>query len=187
MKKPLLLLLFLFPIILFSQSWVNTSTFPYSGVHHPITFSNNQYGYVVTGSNTDNMYRYDKSTDIWTQLGDFPGGDRGYAYGVAVNNKAYMGLGSNLNGYPNDWWEYDIINDTWVQKANLPYYGRNHPAMVAVGDKIYMGCGSDDSGNFNDWWEYDIALNNWTQKADLPAIERHHPFYFTINNYAYVF
>ena len=185
MNRILYMLLFL-PAFVSAQSWSQASVFPYSGVHHPITFSYDKYGFVITGSNTDNVYRYDKSADTWIQLGDFPGGVRGYAYGVAVNDKAYMGLGSDLNGYPTDWWEYNIVNDSWTQKANLPAVGRNHPAMIAVGDKIYMGCGSNNTGNLGDWWEYDIASNVWTQKTDLPGNDRHHPFYFNIGNNAYV-
>ena len=182
----ILYMLFFLPAFVSAQSWSQASVFPYSGVHHPITFSYDKYGFVITGSNTDNVYRYDKSADSWIQLGDFPGGVRGYAYGVAVNNKAYMGLGSDLNGYPTDWWEYNIVNDSWIQKASLPAAGRNHPAMIAVGDKIYMGCGSNNTGNLGDWWEYDITSNVWTQKTDLPGNDRHHPFYFNIGNYAYV-
>ena len=184
--KKLLIILFYFPILVSSQNWTHISTFHYSGVHHPITFSNDQYGYVVTGSNTDNVYRYEKSTNTWIQLADFPGGDRGYSYGVTVNDKAYMGLGSDFSGFPNDWWEYDMTNDTWTQKASLPYFGRNHPAMLALANKIYMGCGSDDVGNFKDWWEYDILNDIWTQKTDIIGNDRHHPFYFGIGDYAYV-
>lgn len=186
MKKILISILLLCPILFFAQNWIQNTTFPYAGVHHPITFSNSQYGYVVTGSNTDNVYRWEKATDSWVQLNSFPGGVRGYSYGVTYNEKAYMGLGSDLNGYPNDWWEYDMTNDSWTQKANFPYSGRNHPAMVVVGDKIYMGCGSNNNGNLGDWWEYDIVNDTWIQKSDLPGNDRHHPFYFSIGDYAYV-
>ena len=187
MKKNILILYLLFPLFITAQNWQQAGTFPYSGVHHPITFSFDQFAYVVTGSNTSNTYKYDKNTETWSQLADFPGGDRGYAYGVAVGSKAYMGFGSNSNGsYPVDWWEYDMINESWTQKANFPYSGRNHPAMISVGDKIYVGCGSNNTGNLGDWWEYNITTNSWSQKTDLPGNDRHHPFYFGIGNYAYV-
>jgi len=175
------------PILLFSQSWVQHSIFPFQGVHHPITFSYGQFGFVVAGSNTDHVYKYDENNGNWSQLSDFPGGERGYAYGVAVGDKAYIGFGSDLNGmYPIDWWEYNMISDIWTQKANFPNIGRNHPAMVNVGDKIFIGCGSNNTGNLGDWWEYDIPNDVWQQKIDLPANDRHHPFYFGIGNYAYV-
>jgi N-acetylneuraminic acid mutarotase len=186
MKKIIFILNFI-PILLVSQSWVQHSIFPFQGVHHPITFSYGQFGFVVAGSNTDHVYKYDENNGNWSQLSDFPGGERGYAYGVAVGDKAYIGFGSDLNGmYPIDWWEYNMISDIWTQKANFPNIGRNHPAMVNVGDKIFIGCGSNNTGNLGDWWEYDIPNDVWQQKIDLPANDRHHPFYFGIGNYAYV-
>jgi N-acetylneuraminic acid mutarotase len=184
--KKLIFLIIILPSILFSQQWDQASSFISNGRHHPITFANNNFGFVMAGSYLDDAYKYDKSNDTWTQLQNVPFSGRGYSYGVTIGNKAYMGLGSTSNGsFPNDWWEYDMDNDSWLQRANLPTDGRNHPAMIAIGDKIYMGCGSNSS-NLNDWWEYDANNDSWTQKADLPAIERHHPFYFGINNIAYV-
>ena len=156
-----ILLLFLVSNSLFSQNWQQATSFPFSGVHHPITFSYENYGFSISGSNTDLVYRYDSNTDSWTQLSNFPGGDRGYAYGVQVGSKAYMGFGSNPSGnFPSDWWEYDIINDSWSQKASFPGNGRNHPAMVSVGDKVFVGCGSN-TANLGDWWEYDINSDSW--------------------------
>ena len=181
-----ILLLFLVSNSLFSQNWQQATSFPFSGVHHPITFSYENYGFSISGSNTDLVYRYDSNTDSWTQLSNFPGGDRGYAYGVQVGSKAYMGFGSNPSGnFPTDWWEYDIINDSWSQKASFPGNGRNHPAMVNVGDKVFVGCGSN-TANLGDWWEYDINSDSWSQKPDIPGNDRHHPYYFGIGNYAYV-
>ena len=170
-----------------SQNWEQVANFPADGRHHPITFSNDDYGFVVSGSYLNDVYKYDKLNDLWIQLQDFPAVGRGYSYGVTNGNKAYMGLGSTNSGiYPNDWWEYDMDNDSWIQKSSFPGNGRNHPAMIVVGNKIYMGCGSNDNGNLNDWWEYDIINDSWIQKTDLPANERHHPFYFGIGDYAYV-
>ncbi len=175
--------IFILPLFCFAQNWLPSNPFPFDGVHHPITFSNDSIAYVVSGSYTNNVYKYVKSTDSWSQLADFPGGNRGYSYGVTVNNKAYMGFGSDeFANYYNDWWEFDMTTETWIQLSSLPGLGRNHPAMVATSDKIFMGCGSSDMGNFNDWWEYDITSNNWTQKPDLPSYTRHHPFYFGIND-----
>tara|TARA_B100000900_G_scaffold75662_3_gene60528 strand:- start:13193 stop:14932 length:1740 start_codon:yes stop_codon:yes gene_type:complete len=186
MKKNIFLLVFIISNSLFAQNWQQVTSFPFAGVHHPITFSYENYGFSISGSNTDLVYRYDSNTDSWTQLSNFPGGDRGYAYGVQVGSKAYMGFGSNLSGnFPTDWWEYDIINDSWSQKSSFPGNGRNHPAMVSVGGKIFVGCGSN-TANLGDWWEYDINSDSWSQKPDIPGNDRHHPYYFGIGNYAYV-
>jgi N-acetylneuraminic acid mutarotase len=172
---------------LFGQLWNQVSNFTGDGRHHPITFGNDDYGFVISGSYLDNVYKYDKSNNTWLQLQDIPFTGRGYSYGVAVNNKAYMGFGSTSSGlYPTDWWEYDMDNDLWNQKSDFPGDGRQHPAMVAVNNKIYMGCGGNDNGNLGDWWEYDILTDIWTQKSNIIGNNRHHPFYFGIGDYAYV-
>jgi len=187
MKNLFRLLLIISPSFGFCQIWEQAANFIGDGRHHPITFASDDYGFVISGSYLDDVYRYDKLNDTWFQLQDIPFVGRGYSYGVAINNKAYIGFGSTSNGsYPTDWWEYDMYNDIWTQKSSFPGFGRNHPAMVVASDKIYMGCGSNDNGNLGDWWEYDVLTDVWTQKSDIIGNNRHHPFYFGIGNYAYV-
>ena len=187
MKKRYIFLFILFPTFIFSQTWDQVSNFIGDGRHHPITFSNDNYGFVISGSYLDDVYKYDKLSDSWTQLQDIPFTGRGYSYGVSLGNKAYVGFGSTSNGlYPTDWWEYDMNNDSWIQKSSFPGDGRQHPAMVVVNNKIYMGCGGNSTGNLGDWWEYDIATDIWTQKTSIIGNNRHHPFYFGIGDYAYV-
>ena len=187
MKNLLTLFLSISPLFAFCQLWDQVSNFTGDGRHHPITFSNDEYGFVASGSYLEDVYRYEKSNDTWVQLQDIPFSGRGYSYGVAVGDKAYMGFGSTSSGqYPADWWEYDMNNDVWTQKANFPGDGRQHPAMIVVNNKIYMGCGGNSSGNLGDWWEYDILTDVWSQKSDIIGNNRHHPFYFGIGDYAYV-
>ena len=40
--------------------------------HHPITFGNDEYGFVISGSYLDDVYKYDKANDLWVQLQDIP-------------------------------------------------------------------------------------------------------------------
>ena len=121
---------------LFSQNWQQTTSFPFSGVHHPITFSYENYGFSISGSNTDLVYRYDSNTDSWTQLSNFPGGDRGYAYGVQVGSKAYMGFGSNPSGnFPNDWWNTTLLMIVGLRKHH--FQEMDEPSSYgSVGDKF---------------------------------------------------
>ena len=51
--KKLLFILIMFPIVGTSQSWNQVSNFIEDGKHHPITFSNDNYGFVVCGSYTN--------------------------------------------------------------------------------------------------------------------------------------
>ena len=182
-----LIIFFFFPLYIIGQNWQQAANFIGDGRHHPITFSNDNYGFVVSGSYMNDVYKYDKNNNSWTQLQDFPAIGRGYSYGVSIGDKAYVGLGSTSTGlYPKDWWEYNMNNDTWTQMSDFPGDGRNHPAMIIVNNNIYMGCGSNDNGNLNDWWEYNTSSDTWTQKTSLIGNTRHHPFYFGVGNYAYV-
>ena len=157
-----------------SQNWTTSSNFIGDGRHHPITFSNDNYGFVVSGSYLTDVFKYDKFNDSWTQLQDFPGSGRGYSYAVSIGDLAYLGFGSTDNGtFPTDWWQYNMTNDTWTQLSNFIGDGRNHPAMVAVNNKIYVGCGSNDNGNLGDWWEYDVLLDSWSQKSDITVSYTH--------------
>ena len=186
-----ILLFIIIPLLTFSQDWSFLGYYDGESRHHPVTFSNERYGFVIAGQSSDGQYlddvfRYDSQEESWTQLGNFPGGPRGYAYGVSNNTHAYVGFGSNDEGYPNDWWRYDLNNNVWEQLANFPDLGRNHPAMILVDNKIFIGLGSADGENFGDWWEYNINTNTWNQKANFNFGDRHHPFYFSIENIPYV-
>ena len=119
-------------------------------------------------------------------LNDFPGGARGYAYGVSNENYAYVGFGSNGEGYFNDLWRFNFIDNSWLQLASMPDIGRNHPAMILTDQKIFVGLGSVDSNNLGDWWEYDTEGNSGVKNQILLFGNRHHPFYFSINNIPYV-
>ena len=45
-----------FPTILLSQNWTSSSNFIGDGRHHPITFSNDNFGFVVSGSYLNDMF-----------------------------------------------------------------------------------------------------------------------------------
>lgn len=167
------------------------SDFPGDGRHHPITVANDQYGYVIAGQagfaalDLDDVFRYDPETDSWQEMEPFPGGGRGYGYGVCGGNDAYVGFGSNNEGFPTDWWHLDMASGGWTALADFPGIGRNHPAMVLAGGKVMVGLGSN-GGNLGDWWAYDIATDTWEIRAPFTAGNRHHPFYFGIDGIAYV-
>ena len=195
MKKTVLLFsLFLFTICLHAQEWEPMASLPQGAAdsrHHPVTFSIDGYGYVLTGSvnwTADNDFmRYDAATDTWENLPDFPGLARSFAYGTARGTKAYVGFGNSAGDFPlRDLWEYDSETEEWTQLADCPCAARLHPAFVQLDDKIFVGMGNNNMGNLNDWWEYDIPSDTWTQQDDLPGFARHHPFHFGIDSVAYV-
>jgi N-acetylneuraminic acid mutarotase len=193
MKRNIFLFAFLLALTgLYAQEWESVAGLPQGAAdarHHPVTFSIDGYGYLLTGSvngqATKDFMRYDPSSDSWETLPDFPGPSRSFSYGTARGNKAYMGFGGNSSAVLKDLWEYDATTEEWTQLADCPCAPRFHPAFIQTDDKIYVGLGNN-SVNLRDWWEYDIATDTWVQHDDLPSFARHHPFYFAIDNVPYV-
>jgi len=172
-----------------NQTWIGLNGIP-GGVHHPVTFAIGDYGYSITGtssfgSETDNVYRYNPKTDTWATMTDFPGGNRGFAIGLAYQGKGYVGFGAAGSQYFKDLWVYDTASMAWTQLASCPGAARRHPALMAANGKIYMGLGNDNTGDLKDFWVYDIATNAWTQLPDIPGPSRHHPFMFAVSGEVY--
>lgn len=186
-----LILLFIIPFFTSAQQWDFVANYDSDGRHHPVTFASDNFGFVLTGQNNSGEYlsdvlRYDVQSNSWDQLADFPGGGRGYAYGVSDGTNAYVGFGSINDLYPTDWWVYSIPNNSWEELQSFPSLGRNHPAMVLSDGKIFVGMGSSDGFNFDDWWAYNILNDTWSQLSNFPFGARHHPFYFSIDKVPYV-
>jgi hypothetical protein len=175
----------------FSQ-WTPRTYIPLSGRNHPVTFSINGTGYLLTGGSDappfyySDMAKYNPASDSWTLLPDFPGGARSFSYGVAANGFGYVGFGATNNTFFADWYRFDPVSETWTTLASCPCTPRTHPAMVATTNKIYVGLGGSAGGDLKDWWEYDIQNDSWTQRTDFPASRRHHPYYFGIGDAVYV-
>ena len=174
------------------DSWTQMTSPSGNGRHHPITVANDQYGYVLAGQagfaalDLDDVHRYDPVSDSWETMGAFPGGGRGYGYGVCEGDDAFVGFGSNAIGFPTDFWHLDMATGAWTEMASFPGDGRNHPAMVLTAGHVFVGLGSNDNGNLGDWWAYDIAADSWSIRAPFTWGDRHHPFYFGIDGIAYV-
>jgi N-acetylneuraminic acid mutarotase len=113
-------------------------------------------------------WEYNPSGNTWTQKTDIPGTNRANASCWSINNKGYVGLGVELQPYPDvyfsDLQEYNPDNDTWTARTSFPGTARRAMNACVVDSKAYMG----GSGNFftSDWWEYNPDGHTWTQKAD---------------------
>ncbi|NNC83996.1 MAG: hypothetical protein HKN79_10500, partial [Flavobacteriales bacterium] len=138
-----------------AQEWEELGNSPFSGRHHGIGFAANGYGYVVTGSFTNEVWRYTPETDSWEELDEYSELIRGYGIGDMIENTGYFGFGLTfggpVTGEANDLWRFDTDTESFVQLADCPCTPRSHPAFVTFGDKIYMGLGGNN-GNLGDWW-----------------------------------
>ena len=84
------------------------------------------------------VHRFDATTQSWEQLADFPGGPRGYAYGVSNGIKAYAGFArliliiQPIGG--------NTILQIILGHASIIPSAVGYPALIIVNDKIYMDC-----------------------------------------------
>lgn len=134
------------------------------------------------------VWAYDPNTNSWTRKSDFLGPGRWGPFGIGLNGKGYMGLGSVDGGTRlHDWWEYDPATDTWTQRADMPSTENHYiPAGFAINNKIYAGTTSYSLGIAKDWFEYDPATNVWTPKADFPGAVSFAASGFVIGNKGYI-
>jgi N-acetylneuraminic acid mutarotase len=104
-----------------TNTWSNMSLFPGQARVAGTQFSANGYGYVLSGDgqthsfmNTGEMWRYDPSSDQWTQLTAHPGRSRWAPGSFVINNEVYFFGGYNRfsNSYPNTTWKYSLSPTT---------------------------------------------------------------------------
>ena len=164
-----------------AQNWNPLNNMP-SPRHHPVTFSLNGTGYMLTGSTqtestTKDFYSYDPSNDAWTQHTDFPGTARGFAIGASLQGLGYMGFGASDNGLLNDLWVFDAGFRPVVTTALLPLRGRRHPALSLKTARCTSAWATGmwaTSGTFM----YTTSVPIVGHRSSLPASGRHHPFHF---------
>lgn len=108
----------------------------------------------------------------WFQISDFPDAARDDGIGVAVNNKAYFGLGLKVGWIlGNDIYGYDVNTNQWAAIAPFPAGKERQYASAFSGtDCFYVFGGDAPSGAYNDLYKYNISTNTWTVMASKPGI-----------------
>jgi N-acetylneuraminic acid mutarotase len=176
-----------------NDQWTQKANFPGTGRYTAVAMEINGKGYAGTGWKQFNgpflndWWEYDPNTNIWTQKANITGTRRS-AYYFSINNKGYVGLGSNGNTLHQDWWEYDPLQNNWIQKANFIGSGRTGGANFVLDNVGYIGTGvNDEFGNviFTDFFKYDPTGNQWSYVGGFyPG--RLNPFACSINSCAYL-
>lgn len=78
--------------------------------------------YIVGGTTTNEFWEYTPATNAWLQKGYFAGVARWYLSAFALNGKAYMGTGANINSTMlSDLWEFDPgVTYVWSNSSVQP-------------------------------------------------------------------
>lgn len=125
----------------------------------------------------------------WTQLTDFPGGQRDDGTSFTINAKAYCftGLEPGWNCQGNGF-VFDGITETWSPIASLPLgKERQYATGFSYNGIGYMLGGLTCSGAcLKDFWQYSVSTNSWTALPDFPASGRQGMSNFIIKNKLYI-
>lgn len=141
--------------------------------------SQTQWGYVYRVD----LWKYDPMNDEWTRKSDCPIPPNVYqydpkqssffgAYGIVINNKAYIGSGRDINFSIRRYlYEYEPQADKWraIVKDSADIYPPGHSNIVmafAVANKGYIG-------NTDTLWEFDpAAVLKWRQVRSVTGSTR---------------
>lgn len=153
-----------------------TQSFPTGGPpairsgHSSVPYGENMYIYGgdVGGAGVyKELWKFNSSTKVWTQLSDGPVAISGHT-AVVYGGKMYVHGGRDVSATINDYvWEYDIPTDVWIEKTSSGIDRYTHVAEVWE-DRMYVHGGSTGTGYLKDTWEYNISLDAWTQLSDGP-------------------
>ncbi|MBK9543277.1 MAG: T9SS type A sorting domain-containing protein [Bacteroidetes bacterium] len=143
----------------------------------------------VVGGNAESsdFYKYDISTDSWTQVASLPKGMQA-GVGFSIGTKGYAGMGWLSGNAFVDFYEYDPSSNTWITRASWPGPLTNDANSFVVNGKAYVGGGDGPYGNptISNFYQFDPLLNSWSQKADIPAPGRRSSGTFSIGNFGYM-
>lgn len=113
----------------------------------------------------------DSLPDEWIPKADLTGVGRYGAVSFVINDKAYLGMGSD-GGALSDLWMYNPQTNVWVQKANIPV-ARSGAVGFSLLDYGYVATGYNENvGYLNDVWKYIPANNQWVAQNNFPGSPR---------------
>ena len=194
MKKLFVVFFALFQFYSMAQPWFEKSNFGGEARHRATSFSIGNHGYIglghinsVIGVEYEDFWKYDPSSDTWTQIANYPEGECFHATSFTIGNKGYVGTGRLSNGsYSKNFYSYEPELNTWTQIADLPGVERRGAIAFSINGKGYVGTGQTFSGNSNDFYEYNPLTDQWIVRASLPGLPRTSSVAFSIGNFGYL-
>ncbi|PRX48093.1 IPT/TIG domain-containing protein [Salegentibacter salegens] len=180
-----------------SNTWSKRSAFPGERRDYPAHFTIGNDIYIGIGTDMqpytpvsyNDFYRYNTSSDTWSQISDLPfdiwGGNRrtGMASFV-IDNVAYLAGGASNTG-DTDAWSYKPGSDSWQQIADFPM--ANHESVGFQIDGLgYLTGGAPIGGSrLNKSWSYSPDTNSWEESHSIIQGRGWH-FSFVIHGKAYI-
>jgi hypothetical protein len=129
--------------------------------------------YFLKGSATQEFYRFNVATGIWTTQASAPVGASGRPY---KNGSCLATDGTTiwaLKGSYNELFAYNVATNTWTSRAGLPFTGSSGKkkkvkdgAGIAFLDGTLFAL---KGGNTREFWTYATDSDRWRQAEDMPV------------------
>ena len=141
-----------------------------------LTYGGIKYTIVVCGMNssgiTNAVFKYNHSTNLWSQMQNFPGTASVTPFSFVINDIFYFGGGNtvayfNKTTYTKQFYRYNIGSDSWTRLADFPYEVESATGIKTGTTTAHVlgGLYIDSSGCFHskDYFVYyNVGGNTWT-------------------------
>ncbi len=141
------------------RNFANATDFTVIGRRWGVAFSANSSVYFGTGYDylhdyQKDLWKYNISTDSWSQVADLPGKTRSNATAFNLFGKGYILCGSN-GEQQHDMWRYDPLINNWSRMADYPGAVTLNNTSFAISNRAFVGLGNDSNNVCkSDLWEY---------------------------------
>ncbi len=161
-----------------TDTWTEKEPLPAMARYGTHGFSINGLGYVgggnygtSSGPFLADMWRYDPTSDQWSQVAGIPSLARYGATSFSTVGKGYVygGLNSSLE-FTNQFWEYDPGSNTWVARNTITGPGRSWSMSMPLAYDAVVSGGAENGVSIYDSYRYDPVANGWTIIAAYPGL-----------------
>ena len=153
------------------NQWTRLADFPDSRSNEATAFFSDGYIYVglgFRGGFTNLFYRYDPSSDSWTDSEDAVTYERRCtgAVGATAGGRTFVGTGFR-KGSHKDWYEYLPADAKWSKRTSLPGKGRHNAAVAATDNMIYLFGGWHYGDSLTGGFYFDDMLRYDVQRIQM--------------------
>ena len=160
------------------SSWTRLQDMISGNTNAGVTFYQDGYIYILysmSSSASRNIFRYDISSDSWSELSDNWHRAEAVMAGVGseVGGRYFFGTGYNDHN-KNQWYEVYLDADKWVKRRKMPDNGRYCATSQPLGGSILVIGGRHFGGTLTDDYYYDGVLSydidddRWYLRGELP-------------------
>lgn len=176
-----------------TNSWSQKADYLGGDCYHAAGFTIDDIAYVGTGRTSStgsvlvqDFFKYDITTNTWTQINSFPGSGRRGAVSFVIDGMAYVGTGEHDGGRTKTFYKFDPTTETWTQITSLAGSSRTSSVGFSIGDYGYVGTGDISGGCTNDFWRYDPSTDVWEEMAPASPTPRQEATGFVVAGKGYI-